>query len=229
VDQGAEAAARLAAAHRALRTDGSIQFRLDPQPPPSPPPAWLRTFFHGIGDLLRPVGRAISWAANRIPDGPYARILLWSVLAAGAACVILLVARRFRDGLWSFPFRRRKVEGEAEPQEQEWQPEPAPARSWLKEADALAAERRFAEAVHHLLFRSIEDLSRRRPQLVRPALTSRELAAAEAVPTGARALFARIAAPVERSLFGGRPVGEDDWAQARDAYAQFVRPGHWRG
>jgi hypothetical protein len=63
---------------------------------------------------------------------------------------------------------------------------------------------------------------------VRPALTSRELAAAEAIPAPARDLFARIARLVERSLFGGRPVAADDWTTARAAYADFALPGTWR-
>ena len=50
----------------------------------------------------------------------------------------------------------------------EWAPEEAGARSWLEEADALAREGRFAEAIHHLLFRSVEDICRRRPALVAP-------------------------------------------------------------
>ena len=33
-----------------------------------------------------------------------------------------------------------------------------------READALAAEGRFAEAIHHLLLRSVEDIGRRRPR-----------------------------------------------------------------
>ena len=48
------------------------------------------------------------------------------------------------------------------------------------------------------------------------------------MPSGARDLFARIARLVERSLFGGRPVGEADWSAARAAYADFVLPGAWR-
>ena len=59
-------------------------------------------------------------------------------------------------------------------------------------------------------------------------LTSRELAAAEAIPAPARDLFAGIARLVERSLFGGRPVAADDWTEARAAYADFALPGTWR-
>lgn len=108
-----------------------------------------------------------------------------------------------------------------------WVPDAAPARALLAEADALAAQDRFAEAVHLLLIRSVEEIQRRRPQLVRPALTSRDLAAIRGLPGTPRMLFAGIARVVERSLFGGRPVGADDWQQCRAAYADFALPRAW--
>jgi hypothetical protein len=42
-------------------------------------------------------------------------------------------------------------------------------------------------------------------------------------------LFATIAAVVERSLFGGRSVGADDWSSCRAAYADFARQPSWSG
>jgi hypothetical protein len=225
----ASAADGLAAAHDALKADSSIQFSLQPAPPPPEPPRWLREVFEWLGEALRPVGRFFQWVGSFMPDAPYARILLWTILAAAALGFAVMVYQRIRHGEWRLPRRRRPVGIEVEAEEESWAPEAAPARSWLREADALAAQGRYAEAVHHLLFRSIEDIGRRRPRLVRPALTSRELAAAEALPPPARSLFARIAGLVEHSLFGGRPVEASDWTAARTAYADLVLPGTWRG
>lgn len=163
-----------------------------------------------------------------MPNAPFARILLWAVLGVAVVALAVAIYQRVREGAWRWPWRRRELaEGAEVEEEPQWAPEVAPARSWLREADALAAEGRFAEAIHHLLFRSVEDMAKRRPRLVRPALTSRELAAAEAVPPTARQLFARIAGMVERSLFGGRPVGEPDWTEARAAYADYALPRTW--
>ena len=199
-------------------------------PPPPEPPRWLRGFFEWLGDVLRPVGRAFDWLGGFLPDAPFARILLWAVLAVAVLALASAVYERIRHGRWRLPRRRPAAAADPGPDEEEtWSPEAAPARSWLREADALAAQGRYAEAVHHLLFRSIEDIGRRRPRLVRPALTSRELAAAEALPPPARTLFARIAGLVERSLFGGRAVAAGDWTEARAAYADLVLPGTWRG
>lgn len=226
----AAAAERFAAAHAALKADGAIQFTLQPAPPPPEPPQWLIDALRWIGRMLRPVGRFLRWIGSFLPDLPYASLLLWTVLAIAAGLLAWIVFQRVRHGEWRWPRLRRSAiapaDLEAEP---EWRPEAAPARSWLDEADALAAEGRYAEAVHHLLIRSVEDIARRRPRLVTPALTSRELAAAAAVPGGARLLFAGIAALVERSLFGGRPVSLREWQVAREDYARFALPAAWRG
>ncbi len=115
-----------------------------------------------------------------------------------------------------------------EEESEDWHPAAAPARAWLQEADALAARGLFAEAAHHLLLRSVDDLASRRPHLVRPALTSRDLSRAQGVPPAPRQLFAQIAAVVERSLFGGRPVGAEDWTACRAAYANFAQSANWR-
>jgi len=230
---GAAAAAdRFTAAHDALRADPSVQFTLAPPPPPPAPPAWLKGlahFFEWLGHVLAPIGRFFAWLTSFMPAAPYARILLWGVIGIAALALIWLIVERLRYGQWRLPRRRsRAATPVAIEDEEQWQPDAAQGRAWLDEADALAAKGLFAEAVHHLLFRSIEDIRQRRPQAVRPALTSRELAAASAIPSGARDLFASIARHVEHSLFGGRPVDADAWQAARAAYADFALPKMWK-
>lgn len=225
-NQAANAADRFAAAHHALRGDPSIQFTMQPVKPPAPPPSWLINFVEWLAK--GPIGRFFGWIARHMPDAPVARGLLWVLLAVLAAFLLWVIVVRVREGQWRLPRRRKTMVMAAEPEEEAWAPDAAPVRAWLNEADALAADGRYAEAVHHLLFRSVEDIARRRPRLVRPALTSRELAAAEAVPAPARDLFAGIARLVERSLFGGNPLSMDDWTGARAAYADFALPGTWR-
>lgn len=214
-------------AYHALRADGSVQFNLAPPSPPPKLPSWLEAVLKAIGHTLEAVGRFLNCIASFFPAAPVARILLWTVIAVAAAALTWAIANRIRFGQWRL--RRPRSAGEGESQmEEEWAPAEAGARSWLEEADALANQRRFAEAIHHLLFRSVEDIARRRPTLVRPALTSRELARAEGVPARARELFSRIAGLVERSLFGGRRVREADWLNARQAYSDFVMTASWR-
>ena len=231
--EGARSAAdgeRFAAAYRELRADDSVQFALSRAKPPPEPAAWLKALGRWLDAVFAPVVRFFRWISSSMPDAPYARIMLWTVIALAAAAVLAMAWQRVRHGEWRLPRLRRRglaTAVEVSP-EDEWAPTEAPVRRWLAEADALAAEGCFAEAIHLLLFRSVEDIQRRRPQVVRPALTSRELAQAPGVPGSARALFARIAASVEASLFGGRAVDADSWVRARAAYTDLALPGTWK-
>lgn len=225
----APAADRLAAAHAALKADPTIQFTLQRAPPPPKPPEWLMQFGKWLGKVFEPVGRGLLWIAHRLPHWPYAKILLWGVLALVAIALVWAVYSRVRHGEWRWPRFVRRRPAVSQSIDAAWEPDAAPVHEWLREADLLAAEGRYAEAAHHLLRRSIDDIARRRPQLVRPALTSRELSASPAIPGSARDLFAGIARLVERSLFGGRMVDAADWTQARAAYRDFALPGAWRG
>lgn len=219
--------ADFAAAHRALVHDPSVQFQLLPIEPPAPPPAWLKTFAEWLGWAMRPVAQFFRWIDALLPAGIAVRVLFWGVIAIAVAAVVAIVIGRLRGGRWRLP-RRRPRTGPLDDAD-DWRPAAAPARRWLEEAEALAAAGRYAEAAHHLLRRSVEDIATRRPLLVQPALTARELAGAEAVPPPARALFADIAALVERSLFGGRAVNAAEWHTARDAYARFTLGRSWEG
>lgn len=224
----AAASDRFAAAHAALKADPQVQFTLSLAPPRPRPPVWIEQVLHWLAQVLEPVARLIAWISQQMPAAPYARIFLWSLIAALVLLLLWVVYQRLRHGEWRWPTRKRARQAAVVEGDPEWQPETAPARAWLREADTLAAEGRYAEAVHLLLIRSVDDIARRRPRLVRPALTARELGAADAVPQAARGLFASIAALVERSLFGGRPVDAGEWSAARAAYADFALPGTWR-
>jgi hypothetical protein len=217
----------LASAHQALKADPAIQFSLTPAPPPPKPPEWLRALIEWLDKALKPVGKFFDWIGAMMPDAPFARFLLWTVLAVAAATLLALIYMRIRHGKWTLPWGKGASPEFIPADEEEWRPDAAPVRGWLEEADALATEGRFAEAIHHLLLRSVEDIARRRPRLVRPALTSRELSAADGIPSAARELFAAIARLVERSLFGGREVGRPDWDKARTAYADFALAKAW--
>ncbi|WP_300973359.1 DUF4129 domain-containing protein [Sphingomonas sp. LHG3406-1] len=216
-------------AWKSLKADETVQFELTPAPPEPRTPDWIEKFGEWLESVLRPIGRFIAWLFSWLPDAAYARILLITLLVAGALFLLWIVAVRVKEGEWKLPWRRDQPGAhEAAAADVEWQPEDMPARAWLDEADALAREGRFAEAVHCLLLRSVDDMARRRPDAVRPAMTSRELARSSLLPERARGLFAGLARTVEQSLFGGRPVAEPGWREARDAYAQFALAGTWR-
>jgi len=193
-------------AHRQLAGDKAVQFDLQAYVPPVPPP-WVEALAEFLGAIF-----------------PLLRFLFWLAVAAAVMFLILAIARRVQDGRWSLPGRRPK-QAEAPPS---WRPEEAPARALLSEADSLAAQGRYAEAAHLLLFRSIEDIDNRRPNLVRPALTSRDIAGAPALPPGPKSSFSSIVMMVERSLFGGRSLGESEWRECRAAYENFAFASAWK-
>jgi Domain of unknown function (DUF4129) len=203
---GAVLPADFVAAHKALVADKDIQFSLGAVPE-FKPPAWLKA--------LKPIADFLEFFA------PFAKFLFWGFLALIVAAILYYIFREFGDLRW--PWRKK-----AEEAEEEWLPDAAPARALLAEADALAAEGRFGEAAHLLLLRSVEDIEARKPKLLTPSSTAREIADTLGLPEKARGTFALIARHVEASLFGGRDLDAGGWDQCREAYGRFALAGEWR-
>jgi len=196
----------VARAHARLLADTSLQFHFTPFVVPRPP-SWLPA----LVKLLRALGPALG-------------VLFWVfvaglVLAVGIYAVRAVLRHRHK------PYRLGGPSLGAEPPS--LRPGERRVQALLEEADRLAAEQRFEEAAHVLLFRTIADLESRRPRAVRPALTSRDIAALGEIPPPARGAFAAIAELVERSFFGGRPVGAAEFATCRGAYLRFADPQSW--
>lgn len=192
---------------------GEIQTAFPPPPPPPPPtPEWLKSLFDMIGSFFQ-------WSA------PAAKPLLWVGVALLALFLLYHFVPAFARWVDNLPFRRKG--GDDDTADDIGLAEAGAARALLSEADALAAEGRFAEAVHLLLYRSVEDIDGRRPGLVKPAMTSRDLAEARDLPVVAQGAFSRIARAVEISLFGGRSIDANAWQQCRSAYAELTVPKNW--
>lgn len=192
---------------------GEIQTAFPPPPPPPPPtPEWLKSLFNAIGDFFQ-------WSA------PAAKPLMWIAVATLLLFLLYHFVPAFARWVDNLPFRRKA--GDADAEDGAGFAEAGAARALLAEADALAAEGRYAEAVHLLLYRSVEDIEGRRPGLVKPAMTSRDLAAARALPPVAQGAFSRIARAVEISLFGGRAIDAGAWQTCRSAYAELTVPKNW--
>ncbi|HEX3917718.1 MAG TPA: hypothetical protein VHW60_10300 [Caulobacteraceae bacterium] len=215
---GAPSADDVRAAQAQLLHDTSLQFAFSKAPPPPPQPAptqlpdWLAAIFRGIGGFLNFL----------------APVLGWIFIAGLAAAVLVVLYFVFREGIrtrWPNLFKRKPAP--ARPKPADWRPEAAAARALLEEADKLAASGSYAEAVRLILHRSIEDIEGRRPRLVRPAYTSREIGRLDDLPATARTTFMHIAEVVERSFFGGRDVDATGFAECRRTYEAFAFPGAW--
>ena len=208
VDAGApvgKAGDPLAAAHAELTRDRGFQFdRVDFRPPKIP------KWFEWIAEAFQAIAPLLKW-------------VFWVGVAIIAALVLYALVREVLR-LRMPAARPKTVAAETAP---EWRPDAAAARDLLAAADALAAQGRFAEAAHLILLRSVADIERRRPRSVRPALTTREIAGLSALPPSARPAFAQIGRVVERSLFGGAPVGAAEYAECRREYEAFALPAGW--
>ena len=199
-------------AHAAYLRDGDLQLtrpeQADIQIEPREPPGWIRA----IAEFLQALG-------------PLFRLVFWLI---GAAVVLGLLYFLFGEAIrMRLGFKRKEKTKATDDVLTDIRPDAARARSLLEEADALAREGRFAEAVHLLLFRSIEDVQERLEGGVPTSLTAREIAGLGSLPDRARRALKPIIQIVENSFFGGRDVDADGWQSARRSYEDFAFGEGW--
>ncbi len=144
-----------------------------------------------------------------LPLGPLElllRILLWTALAVLVILAVSWLVRRLSAGA-------RDVEV----------PEagtPAPIAIPIASAEALAAEGRFAEAIHALLLETLQALSR--AARLAPSLTSREIVEHVPLPDRARSALEGLVLAVEVSRFGGAPAAEPDYRTCLSRFHAFL-------
>lgn len=189
-----------------VRADGDIQFAPSFAKPPDPPPQWWDDFTRWLSEVLGSLARMLSdiWPV-------LSKLLLAALVIGVAALLWVILAPYIAD------WRERRALAAPD-----WAPDQARARALLEEADALAAAGRFDEAAHLLLYRSIEDIAERRPELLRPSTTAREIGTFEALSARARSAFGVIAGHVEASFFACRPLDRSAWDSSREAYRAFA-------
>lgn len=193
-------------AHARLLADKSVQFDMAGFEVPKVP-AWLKP----IAEFFRLLA-------------PYATYIFWTGVAVVVALIVWFVIREARGMAFRWPWQKKAVA-----EQEDWQPDAATAKILLSQAEALAAEGQYAAAARLLLRRSVDDIAQRRPEFLRPSLTARDIAGANAIPDGARKAFGAIARVVEVSAFGSATVSADAWAACRAAYGEFALAGAWRG
>jgi hypothetical protein len=196
-------------AHNAIYADKTIQFQhvTNAVVERKEPPQWVKS----LADFIADISPALGY-------------LFWIGLALLAALFAYFIITE----VMGVRFFQPKATVEKAAPTPDWQPDVREARNLLAAADALAAEGQFEEAVHLILLRSIEDIDRHRPMVVRPALTTRDIAAIEVLPDRARPAFMRIASAVERTLFAGGRIDREEFGHCREAYAAFALPAGWQ-
>jgi hypothetical protein len=194
----------------------------------------FQTEFPGASDAERQVSRA---QPMKIPDepkiedrkpskwvaklaaffNPLMNILVWVLLTA-IVLGLLYYAATMSGGLG---WKKKEVAA----QEEDRQPVAFDGRTvkdWLREAEAMAEQGRYADAVHFLLFSSFDDIRKRLNTALRPAWTSREILRDVPLRSNAQTALSMLVETVESSEFAGRDIGPSDFYRCRDTYALFL-------
>lgn len=185
----------------AMKADRRLQFEL-PAPEVAPERAnsdWLLSFMKILGPILE--------------------VLFYIFIGCLVAVILYYLLREIVGIKFTRHKREEKTEDEAVPL---YTPSDNEARILLDDIDALAAQGKFAEAVHTLLFRSIQDIDMSRPGTIRRSLTSREIAALDILTPKSQTAFSTIAKVVENNFFGGRDLGRIEFDKCRAAYAALT-------
>lgn len=203
---------RLDAALSAFERDRELQKeRPERAPEPLPPlPERRSRSTNSFAEFFANLFRAL---------GP---IIFWTLAAAFLGLILWAIYLMFGESL---TLRRKEKQAGTEKGfsiAPDLMPDETAARALLGDAEALAAQGQFAEAVHALLFRSIDLIQARQPRDVKNSLTAREIGKLSVLPDLIRNGLSPIIVIVERSYFGGQAVDETGWIEARDAYRSFA-------
>jgi hypothetical protein len=96
----------------------------------------------------------------------------------------------------------------------------------LAAADELAAEGRYAEAMHVLLLRGLADIRARLDEPFADSLTSREILRSTRLPDRARDSLRDVVGRVEWTYFGEYPAGQQDYAACRTSFNALEQALH---
>jgi hypothetical protein len=92
----------------------------------------------------------------------------------------------------------------------------------LADADALAGQGRFVDAMHLLLLRSLAEIRRRLKLEFSDSLTSREIMRRARLPDDGAAALRGIVTRVELSYFGDHPAARPDYEACRARYEELT-------
>ncbi|MCB9559946.1 MAG: DUF4129 domain-containing protein [Kofleriaceae bacterium] len=159
--------------------------------------------------------REVEHHAPDAPLGTLTSYLMWGVLIAG---LVLLAGFIARD-LFKYADDPGPVTADGAVVVEA--PRAELARP-LGDADELAAQGRFAEAIHTLLLRTFQELARTSAVRITPSLTSREILARIPLLGDARDALADLVAVVELTWFGDDVPGAADWDRCRGQFHRFA-------
>jgi hypothetical protein len=141
----------------------------------------------------------------------FIRFLLWGAVILG----VVVVVWSLRDSMPVISRSRKIVAPE--------QPPPSPSQSDRMEearieADDLARQGHYSEAMHLLLLNSLSEMRRQLGTSFAISLTSREILRRTKLPDIGRQSLRAIIAAVERTYFGGDDAGQADYSDCRSNF-----------
>jgi hypothetical protein len=218
VAAGADDEAVRAAVRQSL--DRSVQTRLPGEEQPTAGKAsstWRRR--QTGGDTPRVPARRIEpadagWSGGGAAS-TVASVLMWTVVAVGAGLLLAYAARELSGAGGTAP----RPEAAAPPTRDD---QLAVVEQPLADADELAREGRFAEAIHTLLLRTLRELAARSRAALPRSLTSREILARVDLGADARLALGDLVTTTERSHFGDDEPGAADYDRCRRQFHVFA-------
>jgi hypothetical protein len=142
-------------------------------------------------------------------------LLVLAVLAVVALALFLLRGVQARRERWSPAAPAAAPDASRE----------APAEHPFGDADRLAAQGLYAEAVHVLLLQALRHLTERFRVPLQPSRTSREVLRVLPLKPERREVLADLVRMVERSLFGGSTLGLADYEKGLGLARLLLGPG----
>ena len=145
-----------------------------------------------------------------------AEAILWIAVIAGA----IAIGYALRDNLPGWD-RSRRLEEEGS------EGDGGLARATMlagarNEADALAAQGRYDEAMHVLLLRAVGELREKLRLSIADSLTAREIERRAPLDVSGKGAFSRIVRAVEHALFGREPADSSAYLACRADFDVFA-------
>ena len=144
------------------------------------------------------------------------RVMLWGAVILG----VLVTIWSLRDSLPIFSRSRRIVARD------DLQRSSSPSirmEDARIEADELASQGHYGEAMHVLLLKSLAEIRERLGVSFAASLTSREIVRRVQLPQTGRGALAGIVQSVERTYYGGRQASRDDYVGCREEFDMLKR------
>lgn len=191
-------------AFQSVKNDKTFQFDLE-SASELPELGWLENFFAAIVNFIASISS-----------------ILEAIFLIGVGCVLAFILYAIAKAIYETRLSSKLTEPIKEIQEELYTPDQKRAQILLDEVDALADAGRYDEAVHQLLYRSIQDIDNTRPNVIRKSFTSREIATLSFLSPETRQAFTAISLVVEACFFGAKSIGRAEFEACRAAYSQFA-------